>query len=196
MGTGPMGPAVGARSRSGDVRTMTTRVSIGTTRLTSRLASVTLMRNAGRCCSTRGHHGHHLGHWGQKSSLTSSKGQVALLESSIGSVCWRDSSRWRIVMGRDSFKETLGNKISHFSNSVSLMEGLLMKDITSSREVAEVTLGIAKMLKHVGPSTFNDWAAIPEAEILFKNWLASKNDIGKIYHLLRGYLERGHALQD
>jgi hypothetical protein len=90
-------------------------------------------------------------------------------------------------MGRHSFKETLGNKISHFSNSVSLMEGLLMKDITSSREVAEVGLGITEMLEHVDPSTFNGWAAIPEAQILLKNWLASKNDIGKIYHLLRGH---------
>jgi hypothetical protein len=71
-------------------------------------------------------------------------------------------SRWRSVTWRDSFKETLGNKISHFSNSVSLMEGLLMKDIASSREVAEVGLGIAEMLKHVGPSAYNGWAAIPE----------------------------------
>ena len=67
------------------------------------------------------------------------------------------------------------------------MEGLLMEDITSSRKVTEVTLGIAKMLKHVGPSALNDWAAIPEPEILLKNWLASKNDVGKIYHLLRGH---------
>jgi hypothetical protein len=67
------------------------------------------------------------------------------------------------------------------------MEGLLMKDITGSRKVTEVALGIAKMLKYVGPSVLNDWAAIPEPEILLKNWLASKNDIGKIYHLLRGH---------
>jgi hypothetical protein len=118
MGTGPMQAAVGPRSRIGSARTTMTRASIGTIGLTTRLASVTLMRSAGRCCSTSAHHGHHLGHLGQKSSLTSSKGQVTLLESSIGSVSWRDSSGWRSVMGRDSFKETLGNKISHFSNSV------------------------------------------------------------------------------
>jgi hypothetical protein len=141
MGTCPMQPAVGVRSRSEAARTTISRASIGTIGLTTRLASVTLMRNAGRCCSTSAHHGHHFGH---PSSLTSSKGQVVLLESSIGSVNWRYSSMWRSVMGRYSFKETLGNKISHFSNSVSLMEGLMMKDIASSTEVAEIALGIAK----------------------------------------------------
>jgi hypothetical protein len=48
-----------------------------------------------------------------------------------------------------------------------------------------------EMLKHVGPSLHNGWAAIPEVEILLKNWLASKNDIGKIYHLLRGHWREG-----
>jgi hypothetical protein len=143
------------------------------------LASVTLMRNTRRRCST------------SASSLMSSKGQVTLLECSIDSVSWRDSSRWRSVMGRDSFKETLGNKISHFSNSVSLLEGLLMKDIVGSREVAEVALGTTEMLKHVVPSTFNGRAAIPEAEILLKNWLASKNVLGKIYPLLQGHWREG-----
>jgi hypothetical protein len=108
---------------------------------------------------------------GQKSSLASSKGQVALLESSIGS-----------VIGRDGFKE-----ISCFSNSFGLMGGLLMEDIVGSREGAEIALSVAEMLKHVGPSTFNGWASIPKVEILMKNWLPSKNDIGKIYHLLWGH---------
>jgi hypothetical protein len=67
------------------------------------------------------------------------------------------------------------------------MEGLLMKDITGGRKVTEVALGIPEMLKHVGPRGLNDWAAIPEPEILLKNWLASKNDKGKIYHLLQGH---------
>jgi hypothetical protein len=122
---------------------------------------------------------------GKKGSLTSSSD--ALLENSIGSVGCRDISRWRSVTWRDSFKETLGNKISHFGNSVSLMEGLLMKYITSSRKVTEVALGIVEMLKHVGPRALNGWAAIPEPEILLKSWLASKNDVGKIYHLLWGH---------
>jgi hypothetical protein len=51
---------------------------------------------------------------GKKGSLASSKGRVALLENSIGSVGCRDISRWRSVTWRNSFKETLGNNISHF----------------------------------------------------------------------------------
>jgi hypothetical protein len=117
------------------VRTTMTRASIGMTGEVTRLTSVTWMRNTRMSCGTIAHHSHHLGHLRKKGSLTSSKGRVALLENSIGIVCCRDISRGVSVTWRNSFKETLGNKISNFRNTVSLMEGLLMKDITGSRKV-------------------------------------------------------------
>jgi hypothetical protein len=77
----------------------------------------------------------------------------------------------------------LGNKVRHGGHGISLVV-VTLKDVASCREGAEVTLSIAKVLKHVVPVAFGGGATGPESDILLEDGLAGKNDISKINHLL------------
>ncbi len=88
------------------------------------------------------------------------------------------------VIGGQSIKEALSNKISHSGERVGLMRGLLVKDVTRIGKGTKVALGVPKMVQHVGQGAFDDRTAVPETKILLENWLASKNDVGHINHLL------------
>lgn len=188
MRTGTMRPAVGT-SRRGSVATTTARAIRGTT-LTSitSVARMSLMSSGGGETST--HERHHFCHLRQKSSFASGKSRVALLEDNIGDVgCgWRNK---RKVIGGQSIKEALRNKISHSGDRVGLMRGLLVKDVTSIGKGTKVALGVPKMVQHVGPCAFDNRTAVPETKILLENWLASKNDIGHVDHLLVRHRRQG-----
>lgn len=62
-----------------------------------------------------------------------------------------------------------------------------MKYITTARQSIEVALGVSKVGEHVGPGAFNAWTTVPETEVLLKNRLTSKNNIGHVNHLLRSH---------
>ena len=181
MGTGTMGPAVRARSGSSGAATTT----IGTARATTGGASVTLRRSV----LTRGRASpqqrHHLRHLSEKSSLASSENTITELKRSAGSI-GRKGDSWRCVR-RKRIEKALSNKVSHSGNSIGLMSRLLVKDVTSSRERAEIALGVTKVSEHVSPGAFSRRTLIPKTEILLENGLACKNDVRHIHHLLRSH---------
>ncbi len=180
MGTSTMRPAVCARSGSSGAATTT----IGTARATTGGTIVTLRRSV-----TRGRAGpqqrHHLRHLSEKSSLASSENTITELKRGVGSI-GRKGDNWRCVR-RKRIEKALSDKVSHSGNSIGLMSRLLVKDVTSSRERAEIALGVTKVSEHVSPGAFSRRTSILKTEILLENGLACKNDVRHIHHLLRSH---------
>ena len=137
---------------------------------------------------------HHFGHLREKSSFTRSNRQFTLLERGVGKVSGRKgdqgSGRGGIFSGRYGVEEMLGNEVGHGCDTIDLVPLSVVK-ITGHGKRAEVTLGIAKMLNHVGPGAFNGRATVPKAKILLKDGLASQDDIGEVNHLLERHGRKG-----
>ena len=96
-----------------------------------------------------------------------------------------DFSIWRrgLLNRRRQFgtlivEETLDDKISNVRN-VCLMRGLLMVEITSCWERAEISVGITKMLSEIDTGALSSGATVPEMDVRLQNRLFSKNDIAK-----------------
>ena len=80
----------------------------------------------------------------------------------------------------------MGNKIRHHVDMVGLWS--LMIEISSNRKCAEIGLGFTKMTNHSSPGSFsgvND--AFPGTQVVLQDGLTCKDDIGHVYHLLRGH---------
>jgi hypothetical protein len=143
------------------------------------------LRRSGRGGRTGPQQRHHLRHLSEESSLASSENTIAELKRGVGSV-GRKGDGWRCVR-RKRIEKALSDKVSHCGNSIGLMGRLLVKDVTSSRERAEIALGVTKVSEHVNPGAFSRRTSIPKTEILLENGLACENYVRHIHHLLRSH---------
>jgi hypothetical protein len=81
----------------------------------------------------------------------------------------------------------LKDKVSNRSH-VGLVGWRLMTDIASSRERAEVVLGVAQMSCEIGAHAFGHRTYVPETEVRPQNRLLCKNNMREIdYYLLFGH---------
>ena len=122
----------------------------------------------------------------EEGSFANSEDRIALLKRGVGSVGWEGNGRRGVW--RKSVEKTLSNKVGHGGDSVDLMGRLLMKDVTSSWERAQIALGFTKVSEHVSPGAFGSRrASIPETEILLENGLTGENHKRHVHHLLRSH---------